>query len=54
MPYEAECVQTGCEFVTREETEQEVVDAMIQHTDEKHANMDVLDEEIQENITEIK
>lgn len=54
MTYEAECVQNGCEFTTRTETEQEAIDAINHHTDEEHANMDVLEEEVHENITRIE
>lgn len=53
MPYEAECVQDNCEFVTRAESEQEIIDAVKRHTDEKHANMDVLEEEIRENTRKL-
>ncbi|MFC4988467.1 MULTISPECIES: DUF1059 domain-containing protein [Saliphagus] len=53
MAYQVECVQYGCEFETRAETEREAADAMRHHTDEEHANMDLADEEIREAITEL-
>lgn len=54
MAYEVECGRIGCEFATRTETEQDAIDTISQHTDEKHANMDISDEEIRENITHIE
>lgn len=52
MAYHVECVQYGCEFETRTETEPEAVEAMRGHTDQEHANMDLADEELREGITE--
>lgn len=52
MAYQVECVQYGCEFETRAETEREAEEAMREHTDEEHANMDLAEEELRQAITE--
>ena len=54
MPYKAECPQTDCEFVVHRDTDQEAVDALTDHTDEAHANMDILEEEVRESVTRIE
>lgn len=53
MAYQVACVQYGCEFETRTETEREAEAAMRGHTDEEHANMDLAGEELREAITEL-
>lgn len=51
MAYKAECVQSGCGFVVHAEDDQEILETIKAHTNRKHANMDVLDEDIRERIT---
>ena len=50
MTYKAECQQTDCEFVEQMNTEHEAIEAIKHHTSEKHAGMDLIDEDIRESI----
>ena len=53
MTYKAECQQTKCEFVERADTEHEGIEAIEHHTSEKHADIDLIDEDIRESITHV-